>query len=298
MYEEIRKSARAALLELLDIAALTPGQQVVIGCSSSEIMGQKIGKGSTPEAAKAVVDEILPILKARGLCLEAQCCEHLNRALIMERADAERFGYEIVCVRPRPKAGGSFATAVYEAMDDPVAVEFVKADAGLDIGNTMIGMHLKHVAVPLRLSVKTIGEALVNAGRTRPKLIGGSRAEYPDGYRAIQQKSEKAHPPAMAGDALFYSCAGNYAPLCIRTVSTSVRTTKTRPNHFVALASLASSVLALPLERNVSAPPAMAPDRPALLPDCISTITVTARPEISWIIVRISSKVVMVFILS
>lgn len=132
MYEEIRKSARAALLELLDVAALKPGQQVVIGCSSSEIMGQKIGKGSTPEAAKAVVDEILPILKARGLCLEAQCCEHLNRALIMERADAERFGYEIVCVRPRPKAGGSFATAVYEAMDDPVAVEFVKADAGLD----------------------------------------------------------------------------------------------------------------------------------------------------------------------
>ena len=171
MYEEIRKSARAALLELLDVAALTPGQQVVIGCSSSEIMGQKIGKGSTPEAAKAVVDEILPILKARGLCLEAQC---------WERADAERFGYEIVCVRPRPKAGGSFATAVYEAMDDPVAVEFVKADAGLDIGNTMIGMHLKHVAVPLRLSVKTIGEAPVNAARTRPKLIGGSRAEYPD----------------------------------------------------------------------------------------------------------------------
>ena len=177
MYEEVRSAARAALLELLDAAALKPGQQVVIGCSSSEIMGQKIGKGSTPEAAKAVVDEILPILNERGLY---QCCEHLNRALIMERAAAEKFGYEIVCVRPRPKAGGSFATAVYEAMDDPVAVEFVKADAGLDIGNTMIGMHLKHVAVPLRLSVKTIGEAAVNAARTRPKLIGGSRAEYPD----------------------------------------------------------------------------------------------------------------------
>lgn len=129
MYEEVRSAARAALLELLDAAALKPGQQVVIGCSSSEIMGQKIGKGSTPEAAKAVVDEILPILNERGLYLEAQCCEHLNRALIMERAAAEKFGYEIVCVRPRPKAGGSFATAVYEAMDDPVAVEFVKADA-------------------------------------------------------------------------------------------------------------------------------------------------------------------------
>ena len=293
MYEGIRKSARAALLELLDVAALKPGQQVVIGCSSSEIMGQKIGKGSTPEAAKAVVDEILPILKARGLCLEAQCCEHLNRALIMERADAERFGYEIVCVRPRPKAGGSFATAVYEAMEDPVAVEFVKADAGLDIGNTMIGMHLKHVAVPLRLSVKTIGEAPVNAARTRPKLIGGSRAASPE-----YGLEKWASPGTPGGCAFLQLCAGNYAPLCIRTVSTSVRMTKTRPNHFVALASLASSVLALPLERNVSAPPAMAPDRPALLPDCSSTITVTARPEISWIIVRISSKVVMVFILS
>ena len=178
--EQLRAAAEAAVRELLSAAHLHEGDIFVVGCSSSEIMGQKIGKGSTPEAAKAVVDEILPILNERGLYLEAQCCEHLNRALIMERAAAEKFGYEIVCVRPRPKAGGSFATAVYEAMDDPVAVEFVKADAGLDIGNTMIGMHLKHVAVPLRLSVKTIGEAAVNAARTRPKLIGGSRAEYPD----------------------------------------------------------------------------------------------------------------------
>lgn len=180
MYDEIRTAARAAMLELLEAAKLQPGQLVVVGCSSSEIMGQKIGKGSTPEAAQAVVGEILPLLKERGLYLAAQCCEHLNRALIVEREAAEKFGYEIVCVRPRPKAGGSFATAVYEAMNDPVAVEFVRADAGLDIGNTMIGMHLKHVAVPLRLAVKTIGEAPVNAARTRPKLIGGARAEYPD----------------------------------------------------------------------------------------------------------------------
>ena len=200
MYEEVRSAARAALLELLDAAALKPGQQVVIGCSSSEIMGQKIGKGSTPEAAKAVVDEILPILNERGLYLEAQCCEHLNRALIMERAAAEKFGYEIVCVRPRPKAGGSFATAVYEAMDDPVAVEFVKADAGLDIGNTMIGMHLKHVAVPLRLSVKTIGEAAVNAARTRPKLIGGSRAEYPHGQHQRQDNKDETEPLGRLGE--------------------------------------------------------------------------------------------------
>ena len=180
MYEELTAQAKQAVTELLDVAKLKPGKLFVIGCSSSEMVGARIGKGSSLEAAQAAFAGIYPVLQERGIELAVQCCEHLNRALIMERADAERFGYEIVCVRPRPKAGGSFATAVYEAMDDPVAVEFVKADAGLDIGNTMIGMHLKHVAVPLRLSVKTIGEAAVNAARTRPKLIGGSRAEYPD----------------------------------------------------------------------------------------------------------------------
>lgn len=180
MDSNIRSEAAAAIRELIDTANLREGQLVVIGCSSSEIVGQKIGKGSTPEAAKAVVDAILPVLHEHGLQLAAQCCEHLNRALIVERAVAEQRGYEIVCVKPQPKAGGSFATAVYDAMNDPVAVEFVKADAGLDIGNTMIGMHLKHVAVPLRLSVKKIGEAAVNAARTRPKLIGGVRAVYPD----------------------------------------------------------------------------------------------------------------------
>ena len=180
MYEELTAQAKQAVTELLDVAKLKPGKLFVIGCSSSEMVGARIGKGSSLEAAQAAFAGIYPVLQERGIELAVQCCEHLNRALIMERADAERFGYEIVCVRPRPKAGGSFATAVYEAMDDPVAVEFVKADAGLDIGNTMIGMHLKHVAVPLRLSVKTIGEAPVNAARTRPKLIGGSRAEYPD----------------------------------------------------------------------------------------------------------------------
>ena len=178
MYEEVRSAARAALLELLDAAALKPGQQVVIGCSSSEIVGQKIGKGSTPEAAKAVVDEILPILNERGLYLAAQCCEHLNRALIMERAAAEKFGYEIVCVRPRPKAGGSFATAAYHAFRDPVAVESIRADAGLDIGGTLIGMHLKQVAVPVRLQLDHIGSAILLAARVRPKFIGGVRAVY------------------------------------------------------------------------------------------------------------------------
>ena len=183
MYEEIRQASAEAMTELLDVSKLREGSLVVVGCSSSEILGQRIGKGSSPEAAQSVVDAILPILEDRNMLLAAQCCEHLNRALIVERSTMEKFGLEQVTVMPRPKAGGSFATAVYAAMKDPVAVEFVKADAGLDIGNTLIGMHLKHVAVPLRLSVKRIGEAAVNAARTRPKLIGGVRAEYPEEIR-------------------------------------------------------------------------------------------------------------------
>lgn len=180
MYDEIKESARSAMAELLLAAEPRPGGLVVVGCSSSEIMGERIGKGSTPEAARAVVEGILPLLEQRGVYLAAQCCEHLNRALILEREAAEKLGYEIVCVIPQPKAGGSFATAVWAALRDPVAVEHVRADAGLDIGNTLIGMHLKDVAVPLRLDTKKIGEAWVNAARTRPKLIGGVRAVYPD----------------------------------------------------------------------------------------------------------------------
>ena len=183
MYEEIKRASAEAMTELLEVSKLREGSLVVVGCSSSEILGQRIGKGSSPEAAQAVVDAILPILEDRKMLLAAQCCEHLNRALIVERSTMEKYGLEQVTVMPRPKAGGSFATAVYAAMKDPVAVEFVKADAGLDIGNTLIGMHLKHVAVPLRLSVKQIGEAAVNAARTRPKLIGGVRAEYPEEIR-------------------------------------------------------------------------------------------------------------------
>jgi len=178
--QEIGNQVRAALSELLDAAALRPGTLVVIGCSSSEILGETIGKGSSPEVGCEVASAALAELGERGLSLAAQCCEHLNRALIMEREAAERFGYEIVCVRPRPKAGGSFATAVYERMRDPVAVEHVRAEAGLDIGGTLIGMHLKDVAVPVRLQTKRIGDAIVLAARTRPKLIGGARAEYPE----------------------------------------------------------------------------------------------------------------------
>ena len=179
-YEAIYEAAGASMSELLERANPARGSLVVVGCSSSEIMGSNIGKGSTPEAAQAVYNAITPLLEERGLYLAAQCCEHLNRALIVEREAAEKFGYEPVCVIPQPKAGGSFATAAWHGMKDPVAVEHVRASAGLDIGGTLIGMHLKDVAVPLRLAVKHVGEAPINAARTRPKLIGGARAVYPE----------------------------------------------------------------------------------------------------------------------
>lgn len=180
MYEQIKTETEKAVRELLDKTNLKKGSIVVVGCSSSEILGEHIGKGSSPETGAVVAEAVLKVLGENGIYLAAQCCEHLNRALVIERAAAEKYMLEQVCVRPMPKAGGSFATAVYDKMDDPVMVEHVKAHAGIDIGCTLIGMHLKDVAVPLRLSVKTIGSALVNAAYTRPKLIGGVRAHYPE----------------------------------------------------------------------------------------------------------------------
>ena len=178
MMQEITRQAEQAARELLAAAHLEPGQLLVVGCSSSEIVGAHIGKGSSMEAAQAVFAGIEPVLREAGVHLAAQCCEHLNRALILEREQAELRGYEIVNVVPQPHAGGSFAVTVYGALHDPVAVEEIRADAGLDIGGTLIGMHLKRVAVPVRLSLDRIGQALLLCARTRPKFIGGGRAAY------------------------------------------------------------------------------------------------------------------------
>ncbi len=179
--QQIKAQVEQATRELLDAAGLRCGDIFVVGCSSSEVVGQRIGKGSSAEAAAAVYDGLAPLLRERGIYLAAQCCEHLNRALIIERACAEAYGLEIVCVKPQPHAGGSFATTVYENMTDPVAVEHIRAHAGMDIGGTLIGMHLRDVAVPVRLSLCRIGEAGLLCARTRPKFIGGVRAHYPDG---------------------------------------------------------------------------------------------------------------------
>lgn len=182
-FENIRLEAENAARELVEGAGLRKGALLVIGCSSSEILGAHIGKGGSLEVAKAVYEGISAVLRERGIYLAAQCCEHLNRALIIERAAAEHFGYEEVNVCPWEHAGGSFATTVWHSMDEPCAVEHIRADAGMDIGDTLIGMHLKEVAVPLRLSVKRIGQANLVCARTRPKFIGGERARYNDGLK-------------------------------------------------------------------------------------------------------------------
>ena len=175
---EIKRQVCDAALELVDLCGLTAGQIVVVGCSSSEIAGHSVGSFSSPEIGTAVFEALNDTFSPLGIFVAAQCCEHLNRAIIIER-EAVR-SLEIVNVVPQPKAGGSFATAAYAGMTAPVAVEEISADAGLDIGNTLIGMHLKRVAVPLRLKTAQIGSAHLNAARTRPKYIGGIRAAYDD----------------------------------------------------------------------------------------------------------------------
>lgn len=174
----IFNQAKAAALELLEKSGIKSGNIVVIGCSTSEVIGEKIGTSGTVEIAKQIFDGLNSVFAEKNIFIAAQCCEHLNRAIIIEKEKAEALGLEEVCVVPHPRAGGSFATAAWQTMNNPVAVEEIRADAGIDIGCTLIGMHLKRVAVPLRLENNVIGEAKLSAAKTRAKFIGGERARY------------------------------------------------------------------------------------------------------------------------
>ncbi len=175
--ENIKEQARATVLEICEKAGLKANSILVVGCSTSEVSGGVIGQNSNADLGKELFEAINEVLSEKGIYLAAQCCEHLNRAIIIE-SDALSTDAEIVNVMPQPKAGGSFATAAFNGFKNPVAVESVKADAGIDIGFTLIGMHLKKVAVPVRLQNYKIGNALIVAARTRPKFIGGERAHY------------------------------------------------------------------------------------------------------------------------
>ena len=178
MLEEIREQTKAIVREVLECAGMKPGQILVVGCSSSEVTAHKIGSFSNGEIGetiwRAVYEEVEPL----SVYLAAQCCEHLNRAIILEEKAAIAYGLPMVNVVPQLKAGGSFATAAYGGLMVPVAVEQIQAHAGIDIGDTLIGMHLRPVAVPVRTKVNQIGQAHVVCARTRLKMIGGERAKY------------------------------------------------------------------------------------------------------------------------
>lgn len=178
---QVREESANAARQLAEAAKLHKGQIVVVGCSTSEVVGHNVGSWSTPEVANAIFEGLSSVFAPMGVYIAAQCCEHLNRALIVEH-EAVPNG-EIVNVMPQPKAGSSFATAAYHSFRHPVALEEIRADAGLDIGGTLIGMHLKKVAVPVRLQQNHIGQAIVLAARVRPKFIGGERAIYDESLK-------------------------------------------------------------------------------------------------------------------
>lgn len=174
--ENIKAQAYAAAKEIIEKAKLTAGDILVVGCSTSEVIGDKIGTNSSPDTAEYIYIGVAKAAEEAGVFVAAQCCEHLNRAIIVSKK-AVPFAHPVNVV-PQPKAGGSFATAAFNYISDPVALEEIEADAGIDIGFTMIGMHIKRVAVPVRLQNNTIGKATVLAARSRPKFIGGARAMY------------------------------------------------------------------------------------------------------------------------
>ena len=181
--QEIRNAAAAAAKEVLDAAKLEPGDLFVVGCSSSEVLGEKIGTHTSTDIAGALYEGIMSVLAPAGVKLAAQCCEHLNRALVVEKETAKAYRLEQVNAIPQPNhAGGAFGTVAYEQMTKPVVVESLdaQASAGMDIGGTLIGMHIKPVVVPLRISVDQIGEATLICARRRPKYVGGERAIYDD----------------------------------------------------------------------------------------------------------------------
>jgi uncharacterized protein (TIGR01440 family) len=178
--EGLRQQARKAIEEFLELFPMPEGSLFVLGGSTSEVLGAKVGTRPSLEAAEAILEGLLPPLMEQGVFVAVQGCEHLNRALVVEREALRAYGLEEVTVFPHPKAGGALATAAFLRFRDPVMVESLKAQAhgGMDIGGVLIGMHLRPVAVPLRLSVGKLGEAILLAAKTRPRLVGGARAVY------------------------------------------------------------------------------------------------------------------------
>lgn len=161
-------------------ANLNSKQILVLGCSTSEVLGQYIGKGSSTEVAEILLPPLLERARQKGVYLAVQGCEHINRSLVVEEACVEQYGLEPVTVLPGLQAGGAMAVKAWKSFERPIMVETIRGHAGIDIGDTFIGMHLRPVAVPIRLPVKEIGQAHLTMAKTRPRLVGGSRACYPE----------------------------------------------------------------------------------------------------------------------
>ncbi len=178
MYQKIKKDLETALSELYEVSKVEEGDILVVGCSSSEVLGRKIGTGGNEEAAKVIFETVKSFCDAHKLYLAAQCCEHLNRSLVVEKECAKKYNLSRVNAIPHAHAGGAFATSAYKGMNEPYLVEEVSANIGIDIGNTLIGMHIKKVCVPVRTSIKMLGEAPVTFARSRCKYVGGERAIY------------------------------------------------------------------------------------------------------------------------
>ncbi|MBE7054169.1 MAG: TIGR01440 family protein [Ruminococcaceae bacterium] len=180
MIDKIKKELETVVNEIIEVSKIKEGDIFVVGCSSSEVCGSKIGTNSNVDVGKIIFETIYSILNKKNIFLAAQCCEHLNRALVVEKECALKYDFDQVNVVPQPKAGGSFGTSAYNGFENPVLVESInaKAKAGLDIGGTLIGMHIKSVVVPLRVSLNKIGEANIICARSRLKCIGGIRAKY------------------------------------------------------------------------------------------------------------------------
>lgn len=176
--ESIAPNVETIVRELAEAGGLSAGQLLVIGVSTSEVLGKRIGTAGTLDAAERIFAGVEAVRKEIGFHPVFQCCEHLNRALVIEKSVADRLGLELVSAIPVPKAGGSMAAYAYRTLQGACLVETIAAHAGIDIGDTLIGMHLKRVAVPVRPSIRTIGSAHVTMAFARPKLIGGIRAVY------------------------------------------------------------------------------------------------------------------------
>lgn len=182
-YLTICEELTACVRYLAEHGKLATGATVVLGCSTSEVAGGVIGHNSVPELGRALADAFIDACGALGLNPAVQCCEHLNRALVMEQATLERLRLTQVTVRPVPTAGGSTGAGAYERFLHPAVAMAIQADAAIDVGDTLVGMHIRPVAVPLRMPDAKVGQAHVVMAYTRYPLIGGARAQYPEAIR-------------------------------------------------------------------------------------------------------------------